>query len=116
MKQVESYPVSIYVGFKNIKTNQIVGSVGLIELICQRFCNEIGLCVTVTPTKFIYTDGSEPGCIVGLINYPRFPDSKENILSTATSIAGIFKFHCEQQRISIVAPDVTIMIESDKAL
>ena len=112
-KEVESYLISICVGFKNVNTNEIVGNTELVESVCQRVCDEIGLCVTVTPTKFIYTKGSEPGCIVGLINYPRFPDSKENLLARATLIATLLKFHCEQQRVSVVAPDITIMIGDD---
>ena len=116
MKEVYSYPVSIYVGFKNTKTNEIVGSIELVESLCQIFCDTNGCCVTVTPTKFIYTNGSEPGCVVGLINYPRFPASKETIIRKAKTIAVTLKDYCEQERVSIVAPDVTIMIESDKAL
>jgi hypothetical protein len=43
------------------------------ERVCREYCMEVGLCVTVTPTQYIYTGGQEAGVIVGLINYPRFP-------------------------------------------
>ena len=113
MKEVESYPVLIYVGFKNTETNKIVGSIESVESLCQIICDDIGLCVTVTPTRFIYTNGSEPGCVIGLINYPRFPSSKENIIKKAKDIAITLKDYCEQNRVSIVTPDVTIMIGDD---
>lgn len=41
--------------------------------ICKKYCNEVGLCVTVSKTEFVYTQGMESGVIVRLINYPRFP-------------------------------------------
>lgn len=40
--------------------------------ICQEYCNEIGWCVSVDETEYIYTGGSTPGFIVRAINYPRF--------------------------------------------
>lgn len=43
----------------------------------RSYCYEVGLCVTVTPTDFIYTGGEESGFVIGLVNYPRFPDSRE---------------------------------------
>lgn len=38
----------------------------------EKYC-DVGLCVTVTSTRFIYTGGWEMGYRVGLRNYPRFP-------------------------------------------
>jgi hypothetical protein len=40
---------------------------------CRRFCFDEPLCVTVTPTTYIYQGGEEAGFVVSLINYPRFP-------------------------------------------
>jgi len=112
MKRVSSYPISIYVGFKNINTGEI-GNIENAEKICQRYCDNIGFCVSLTSTKFIYTNGSEPGCIVGLINYPRFPSSKEQLMSHAIKIAHLLMEEYKQFRVSIVAPDETIMLEED---
>ena len=56
--------------------------------ICKKFCNEIGLCVTVTPTTYIYTGGEEVGVIVELINYPKFPiKMKATLFNTALALA-----------------------------
>lgn len=56
-----SCPVSIF----------IAGDFDEARDLCRAFCDEEGLCVTVTPTTYVYTGGEEDGVIVGLINYPR---------------------------------------------
>ena len=78
---------------------------------CQKYCDDIGLGLTITDTTFIYTDGDKPGVIVGLINYPRFPASKEHIQEIAFKLAEILLKDLQQERLSIMFPDVTIMIE-----
>ena len=42
---------------------------------CRRYCLEVGLCVTVTQTEYVYSFGAQSGVIVGLINYPRYPET-----------------------------------------
>ncbi len=79
----------------------------------QKFCNEVKLGVTLTETEFIYVGGNEPGVIVGLINYPRFPKPIEDIKTTALSIAKGLMELCHQERLSIVFSDETIMLEKD---
>ena len=73
-------------------------------------CDSIGLCVTITSTDFIYVNGGEPGVVIGLINYPRFPDTPSEIKRKAivieTGLLGILG----QLGISIVCQDETIMI------
>jgi hypothetical protein len=49
------------------------GPLDVIEQTCRKECLDAGLCVTVDPTRFIYTGGEETGAVVGLVNYPRFP-------------------------------------------
>lgn len=51
----------------------MAGAVADAERVCREYCMEVGLCVTVAPTQYIYTGGQEAGFVVGLINYPRFP-------------------------------------------
>lgn len=41
---------------------------------CQDYVDVAGWCVTVTPTDYIYTNGSEHGAVIGAISYPRFQD------------------------------------------
>ena len=112
MKTVDTFTAQIAVGFKNIDTGN-VKSIEYAREICQDYCNKIGLCVTITETEFIYTDGNERGCIVGLINYPRFPSTPEEILKHATRIAYYLMAEYEQYKISIICPDKTYMIERE---
>lgn len=51
----------------------VSGSKDIVELECARYCREIGLCVSIEPTRFVYTGGIETGSLVRLVNYPRFP-------------------------------------------
>jgi hypothetical protein len=62
------------------------GSLHTIEEICRKYCLEIGLCVTVEPTKFIYTGGAETGARIGLTNYPRFPKTGDEIWEVAIDL------------------------------
>ena len=53
------------------------GPIEVAKQVCRETCLSEGLCVTIEPTHFIYTGGEETGFKIGLINYPRFPTSKE---------------------------------------
>jgi hypothetical protein len=64
----------------------IAGPIDVIEQTCREFCME-GLCVTVTPTKYIYTLGEETGAEIGLINYPRFEAIPDVIFEKACRLA-----------------------------
>lgn len=73
----KAYAVSIY----------IAGDISEAKRICAQWCYEIGRCVTVTETEYIYTGGRELGVAVGLVNYPRFPDAPETIWDLAEDLA-----------------------------
>jgi len=110
MKTVDTFTAQISVGFKNIDTG-VEYSARHAKEICQDYCDEVGLCVTVAETEFIYTGGSERGCIVGLINYPRFPSTPEKILGHAFVLAKKLLDEYHQHKVSIICPDKTYMIE-----
>ena len=61
------------------------GPIETAKQVVRKFCMELklntgsGLCATVEPTTFIYTGGEEQGFVIGLLNYPRFPNTPENI-------------------------------------
>lgn len=76
--------------------------------------NEVGDCVTVTPTHFRYVDGEEPGVIIGWINYPRFPREPEEIKERAFNLAKHLMMMLNQERMSITTPDETYMLERDE--
>lgn len=92
-----SYPISIF----------IAGDFDEARKICRKFCDEEGLCVTVTPTTYIYTGGEEPGVVVGLINYPRFPAKPRDIEGAAELLALELVHKLEQQSVTVQTPTTT---------
>lgn len=100
MKRVEvlSYPISIF----------MAGDYDRAVALCQLHCDENPWCVTVTPTAYVYTGGMEAGVVVGLINYPRFPNEPRAIWNEAQAIAARLCEGLEQQSYTIQAPDKTI--------
>lgn len=66
-----------------------------------------GLCVSLTEEDFIYTGGLEAGVAVRLINYPRFPASREAIEREALALAHFLIERLHQSSCCVVAPDYT---------
>jgi hypothetical protein len=99
MKRVEapSYPVSIF----------IAGEAYEAVSACLAYC-EVGLCVTVTETRYVYTGDEEFGVIVGLINYPRFPKTPDEIWAHAEALAETLRLYLGQESYTIQAPDKTV--------
>lgn len=78
MKQTEkSFYAMIWIGGDYAKTVQS----------CREFCMTTPLCVTVTPTAFVYVSGMQDGVCVRLINYPRFPATDDEIRTKAVALA-----------------------------
>lgn len=65
------------------------------------------LCVTVTPTTFVYVAGAEEGVLVRLFNYPRFPKDRAEIERQARALAESLMWHLCQRSYSIEYPDRT---------
>jgi hypothetical protein len=78
--------------------------------VCQKYVDKLGLCVTFTQTEFIFTKGSEPGVLIGLINYPRFPQTPYTIKERALMLAQTLKEALGQNRVSVIFSDETIML------
>lgn len=85
----------------------VAGDLAAAKQVCREFCFEIGLCVTVEPVTYIYTGGEEEGVRVGMINYPRFPSTKETLAETARELAAHLMHRLCQHSYSIVGPDAT---------
>ena len=86
-KTAKSYNCKIY----------IAGDIGQIKQVCRKYCYKIGLCVTVSPTTYIYTGGEEEGAIIGFIQYPRFPKSHHKIKIIARNLGNEIMKRCCQQ-------------------
>lgn len=78
----------------------------------RRECFEEGLCVTVTPTTFIYTAGAEEGVVVGLVNYPRFPTTPEALGDRAAKVAARLMTDLCQWSALIVTPTETVWLNA----
>lgn len=77
------------------------------EKICREYCDKKGFCVTVTPTKYVYSYGEEEGVIVGIINYPRFPKSKTDLRNCAVDLGKRLVAGLNQRSFSIQGPEET---------
>ena len=111
MKTVSTWTSAIYVGRYCIEENKLVSESRLRD-VCQKYCDENGFCVTFTPTTFIYTKDHEPGAIVGLIHYPRFPADVEVLETRALELAKRLLKVAKQKRVSVVFPKRTVMLEN----
>lgn len=111
-KITNTYTATIYVGSAKepVHTTEYIDKV---TKLCQAYVDRVGLCVTVTPTQFIYTNGGEFGVAVGLINYPRFPKHADEIKKTALDLAGILKKELNQKGVSVVCTDETIWLHDE---
>lgn len=94
-------------------TIHMAGDVTTIKQICREYCFNIGLCVTVNPTSYIYTGGEEQGAIIGLINYPRFESTPDVVFKKAEDLAEILIDRCYQKSFTIVTDDKTYYYERD---
>jgi hypothetical protein len=82
----------------------IAGHVGEAIDTCRNFCDNVGLCVTITETSYVYRGGQEPGIIVGLINYPRFPTTEQKMVDTALNLAYRLLVDLEQLSFTVQGP------------
>lgn len=96
-KTEKTYWVKIYLS----------GPLEVIEQTCRQECLEAGLCVTVDPTKFIYTGGEETGAVIGLINYPRFPSQTSELTERARKLAKRLLDATCQLSVLVMTPEST---------
>jgi hypothetical protein len=115
MKTVKTFRANIFLGLKEGYNGKIHNIAEIYDFM-RGYCDEAGFAVTVTPTKFIYTGGEEDGAIIGIINYPRFPSTPEDLTAHAVEIAWGLMYHYNQFRVSIVCDDNTYMLENETLL
>jgi hypothetical protein len=99
-KECSTHQVKIY----------IAGPIEVAKQILREECQKEGLCVTIEPTTFIYTQGEELGYVVGFINYPRFPKQPEDIYTRAKNIGIDLMHKTFQGSFTLVATDKTEFI------
>jgi hypothetical protein len=84
----------------------MAGNVQDIERTCALFCMT-GFCVSIEPTKFIYTGGREDGAVVRVVNYPRFPAEPAALREKARALAVQLMADCCQWSALLVDPQTT---------
>lgn len=110
MKVAPTFTAQIYVG-TYCKDEGRQYDVEDLAYVCQDYCDEVGFCVSFTKTRFIYTNGSENGAIVGIINYPRFPSTPKILRQRTIKLAKLLQKATKQYKVSIVFQDETVMLE-----
>lgn len=85
----------------------IAGDLDHAKQVCREHCMAVGLCVTVEPIIYIYTGGEESGVRIGLINYPRFPSTHDELLVKTQTLAALLIERLCQHSYSIVGPATT---------
>ena len=91
-------------------TIYIAGELEVMRATCSDYCLRLGQCVSLTPTEYIFTGGTERGAAIGFINYPRFPAPKEQIERRAIELANLLLNDCCQRSCSVVCGDTTIYL------
>jgi len=117
MRTAKSFNVQIWVGLRS-GYGEYIHPIEKVREICDKFVNTLddrglGDCVTITPTEFRYVKGWEPGVIVGYINYPRFPRNEGQILKKAMQLAELLRVQLFQERVSVVTPETTYLLEDE---
>lgn len=80
----------------------MAGDVEHAKQIARLFCKQHPVCVTVTPTTFIYKGGEESGFVIGFRNYPRFPTDSYSLRSAAHDLAEMIRDASGQDSYMIV--------------
>lgn len=107
IKSLPTFEGRIYIGLKEGYDGP-VHTIDEVKKICQDFADTEKICVTVTPTEFIYTKGNEPGAIVGGIIYPRFPEEIDSFKKRMVLLLTDLQVTCKQIRVSVVFTDETL--------
>lgn len=106
----KTWQAQIFCGLRKGYSEEVL-TIDKIYRTCQKYVDRVGWCVTVTPTKYIYKDGNEPGVIVEIIQYPRFPTPERILRNKTLELANILLVELGQQRLTVCFPDKTILLE-----
>jgi len=88
----------------------VAGPIEQAKTIIRRECFPRGLCVTIEPTLYIYACGEEAGYVVGLLNYPRYPEAPAFLFTKAQMLLETLIRETHQWSGLLVTPDLTRFI------
>ena len=112
IKKCKSFNVQIWCGLR-IGYFGHTFDIEKAKIICEDFVDSKKECVTITPTTYCYVKSNEPGFVVGFIRYPRFINSKKEIVKRALELAEKLMLGLKQNRVTITTPKESIMLEND---
>jgi hypothetical protein len=107
--RVPTWWANIFAGRRKGYSDRVL-PLGCVHDICREYCEREKLCVTVTPTEFIYVGGSEPGVIVGLIQDPRSPKPTSMLVSHAFALGELLRVKLGQHRVTVQFPAETVLL------
>jgi hypothetical protein len=88
----------------------MAGDIETARAVLRQECFRAGLCVTLEACEYIYTGGAEQGFRVGLINYPRFPKTPQELVERAHIIADELRVKCCQWSYTIQGPGGSVYV------
>jgi hypothetical protein len=115
MKSITGYWARIYCGTR-IGYSSKSFPFDRIKNVCKEYCINVGIELVVTPTHYVYPQGSELGAIIEVISDPKNPKSKEEIEEMAIGISRHLLRELEQFKVTLITmgcPDQVLMIQSD---
>lgn len=76
--------------------------------LAMTYCDSVGLCVSMSDTDFLFTNGCESGVRIGLRNYPRFPSKLLTLQNHAIELGMLLAERLQQGSFMIEGPHETI--------
>jgi len=114
MKTCFTWEAKIFMGMR-VGYSKEINSIYKVKKLIQVFVDEYKLGVTLTQTEFIYVSGNEPGVIIGIINYPRFPDTIGHLTYVSLELANKLMADLKQIRCTVCFPDRSVLLENPDA-
>lgn len=118
VKKNRTYEARIYIGSRARYVGPLFTFSELRDAI-GKYQHEKGLdvCgpVRITPTTYVWDDYMEDGWEIAVIDYPRHSKCHIVLYDFMYNLAVYLLERFKQNRISIVFPDETVMLESDEA-
>lgn len=70
-------------------------------------------CVSVTPTRYFYTKGAEDGVSIGMLQYLRFKEERDQLHKKMVCLAKALMVHFRQAQVTIVTSNGTYMLKNN---
>lgn len=79
----------------------MAGNLEVAKQSCREFCVNNNLCVNIFKTDYIYRCGEEDGFCVEIINYPKYPETENDMKILSNKLAQQIMIDCCQKSYTI---------------